>query len=765
MNRSVLVLVLFAFICAFVAAPACADQFRLWVDDTGLGGIADKAKIGACLDNLKAHSVSGLWVHVESPEGAVNYKKAALSGLTTAAKFKTSQWAKDDFLSYLISEARSRGMKVIVVLHGSNSAAWDKYPAWRKRDSKGKEVLTGGKLKNFCPNSTYWEKLFFPMLREIAANYDVDGFCLDTSQVAYGTYDACFCPACKARFEEETGKKLPLRPVDRAKWANPTVKLHVMKRVEWAGKLFGRYAWEVENAKPGAIALMEVSGSHDSYKDAICARHAWRHAAYVTPRPVSTPRGYAVAQNQARKKAKQPLRAETDLAREKVVLGMDRYGYYEFLLKRALADGGGKPMMPIVQSWFMDPAAKPMGPLELEIAQIELAIASGAKEYCFSGPLASVLGMGKAAGTAWQNPKFIAYLKDLTAGERGKWVADMQPDSRVAILCDRDADFWAPDNARLVKSAGGLFAALHYWRKTPVSIISPTVPEDHARSDWRFRDTLAKYELVIAAGLDYVSKEDLQELREYVDKGGHLLIMGPIAGGAYEILGIATVGDPEPSGFVLPAERNPLFMVPEGFPGPMGSFRISDNKYDALSCKPRFTEGWEVLAHEVNDSGRRAAILMKETGAGNIGYLNSDMVGGFSVQMLRILANMAVMTAVRTTSIVPAGFSGTASINAFKSPDGLTRYIHIFTLDGESEVQFRIRPYKGMFPVQAEIIIGGGEPKPLQIVETNREPMPGEMTVLPLGTARLKLKGIKPPFAIVKIKCEKREQKPAEGQG
>ena len=166
-------------ICAFALSPAvmCAAPPFLWEADTTFGGIADKAQVNQYLDNLKAHSINGIWIQVEFyGDGAVNYKKTTLSGLPTLEKFKTGQWADDDFLSYAISQARSRGMKVMIKFHGSNYPAWDKNPDWRKRNSKGEEVLWSGRLKNFCVNAPYWDKIFFPMLKEIAANYDVDGF-------------------------------------------------------------------------------------------------------------------------------------------------------------------------------------------------------------------------------------------------------------------------------------------------------------------------------------------------------------------------------------------------------------------------------------------------------------------------------------------------------------------------------------------------------------------------------------------------------------
>ena len=125
-----------------------ADEVRIWEADSGLGSITDKAKINSYLDNLTSHSVNGVWVQVELyTAGTVNYKKTTLSKLPTDKKFTTGQWANDDFLSYMISQAKPRGMKVMVKLHGSNHAAWDKHPDWRKLDVNGKPVLWGAVRK------------------------------------------------------------------------------------------------------------------------------------------------------------------------------------------------------------------------------------------------------------------------------------------------------------------------------------------------------------------------------------------------------------------------------------------------------------------------------------------------------------------------------------------------------------------------------------------------------------------------------------------
>jgi len=760
-------------ICAFALSPAvmCAAPPFLWEADTTFGGIADKAQVNQYLDNLKAHSINGIWIQVEFyGDGAVNYKKTTLSGLPTLEKFKTGQWADDDFLSYAISQARSRGMKVMIKFHGSNYPAWDKNPDWRKRNSKGEEVLWSGRLKNFCVNSPYWDKVFFPMLKEIAANYDVDGFYLDTCQVAYETDDCCFCPSCKARFEKETGKKLPLKPVDRKNWSDPLVKLHAIKRVEWMNQFYEQYGQTIEQAKPGAIALLNVSGSYNSYKDTLYTRHAGKWVTHMTPEPVNTPRMYAVVRNRELKKAgKQPV-DERELAKEEIVPAMTRYGYHEFMVKTMLGDGGGKPVIPISRFWFTD--GETMGPLELETAQIESAIGAGAKGYCFFGYLGSALAKNQAAGTTWADERYIEYLKDLTSGERAKWIADMQPDARVAILYDRDADFWTGDYWKRLKSVGGVFAALQFWRKMPVSLIAASEPDEagFGKSGYKLDPSiLSKYDIVIAPGLDYVSRSDLEALRDYTNNGGRLLIMGPIGhhgkfldgsltDDAYQILGITTVGEPEPSGFVVPVESHPVFTIPGGPTGPFGSFRISRNKYDALSYEPKFGDDWQVLAYEVNDNGKRPAIIIKETPKTSIGYLNSDMAAAFTGDMFRVLDNMVVVTTTHSRSIVPVNFSPTSSVNVFKSADGMTRYIHVFTLDGESDASLRIPANPGTYPVSAEVISGGGEPKPVSIAQVNRDPQPYEMVTAASGNGILKLPDIKPGFAMIKIRYEKKEQ-------
>lgn len=418
-----------------------------------------------------------------------------------------------------------------------------------------------------------------------------------------------------------------------------------------------------------------------------------------------------------------PVRAGTP-AEDQVVAGMTRYGYHEFIVKATLGGRGSSA--------------------------------------CFLAQLEGVPAADEAVAALREDPQYTKYLNALKSGETAKWIADMRPDARTAILCGRDTARKPAARPEEFQSLAGLFAFLQFRRRIPVRIVfsGEATQSESDKTARRFdAGTLAGCDLVIAPGLAFVDRNDLQVLRAYVARGGNLLILGgPIPDEAYGILGITTVGGAEPSGFVLPAATHPVFTVPGGFTGPFGSFRVSEDKHDALTYKPKLGDGWEVLAHEATDSGKRPCIVLKETTAGSVGYVNSKMVGAFTTEMSQVLANMVVVARGTAGPVLPVGFSSSSSVNAFKSADGLTRYFHMFTLDGESGTTMRVRADPGTYPVSARIILGGGGPVPLKKVTESRKLGPGEMLVVSSGNAVVSLPDVEPHFAVIEIKYEKRER-------
>lgn len=756
--------------------PARADQVRIWEADSGLGGITDKAKINSYLDNLKAHYVNGVWVQVELySDGTVNYKKTIVSHMPTAKKFTTGQWASDDFLTYVISQAKARGMKVMIKFHGSNQAAWDQHPDWRKLNSKGKEVLWSGTLKNFCINSPFWDKMFLPMVREVAENYDVDGIYVDNCQFAYGGSDECFCQYCKARFEKETGKKLPLKPVDKANWTDPSVKLYAIKRTEWVNDFYPKFEEAVHAAKPAIEVLLNFSGGYNSYKDGSSARHMGKYATTITPEPVNTPRMYAAVKNHDLVKAKQKPQDEDTLAQDELLPFLNRYGYMEYMTKLMMAEGEFKPVVPISRYWFTDDSG--MAPTNLAIKEIESSIGAGGRGWCFFGYLAQAMDKGATKKGAWADPKFTAYLKDLATGPRSAWVADMHPDSHIAILVDRDADYWTGDYWKRLQDVGRLYSYLQYQRKLSIGLIATSEPNlpGYGQTGYKLtKDLLSQYSLVICPGLDYASAEDLQALKDYFDAGGKLIIMGsigrhgkflgdPVKDDPYRLLGLSTDDPGEPSGFIQPTDaRHPIFQQIL-FNNVGKSFRYSDDKDQSTSYPVKYSSAYDVWANEFADSGKHAAILYTNTShydpkKGAICYVNCADFHACTSGLLMILMNGVVVIPARADSLIPVHFSAPSSVNVFKSADGMTRYIHINTPEGENEKCFlRVKANPNCYPISAEMIVNGGAPKQFPIVVENRNPNPGEMVIAARGNGVLKTGVLPSGFAMIKIVYEHRD--------
>lgn len=130
-----------------------------------------------------------------------------------------------DFFGGLVKEAKRERLKVFAYY----SVGWDNwvaknYPLWRVVDIKGK-FLTGPppSLTDYnhpyiwhhvCFNSPYREYLL-NQLKEIASNYEIDGFWLDIVGF-FG--ESCYCPSCKKKFYERFKQNLPRKDASLSLW-------------------------------------------------------------------------------------------------------------------------------------------------------------------------------------------------------------------------------------------------------------------------------------------------------------------------------------------------------------------------------------------------------------------------------------------------------------------------------------------------------------------------------------------------------------------
>jgi len=162
-------------------------------------------------------------------------KKLADYGVNTINVFVVSYWpggaayyksslapahpdlGDKDLLATALDEAHKHDMKVIAyvnVLWGDKNM-FEKHPEWAQRRADGKITTWEPSLTTvaMCPNTKYQEYIL-QVVKEIAGNYDVDGFYFD--EPCFQSW--CNCESCRQTFMKETSKELPAE----AKWHDST---------------------------------------------------------------------------------------------------------------------------------------------------------------------------------------------------------------------------------------------------------------------------------------------------------------------------------------------------------------------------------------------------------------------------------------------------------------------------------------------------------------------------------------------------------------
>jgi uncharacterized membrane protein len=121
-----------------------------------------------------------------------------------------------DFLAEIIEEAHKHNVKVVSyanVLWG-NREMYLTHPEWAQRKLSGAPVSWDVNYTSvaMCPNTPYRDYII-KVVKEIAENYDVDGFYFD--EASFQSW--CSCSTCKKLFKEETNLELPMQE----NWGDP----------------------------------------------------------------------------------------------------------------------------------------------------------------------------------------------------------------------------------------------------------------------------------------------------------------------------------------------------------------------------------------------------------------------------------------------------------------------------------------------------------------------------------------------------------------
>ena len=109
-----------------------------------------------------------------------------------------------DIFGKVCKLGKSKGLQVVAYYNMVlNDAMGETHPEWLQVDKDGNPLLFES-YKMFCMNAPSRTQVFEHM-KEIAALFDVDGFCLD---LQYFHSDGCFCAYCKEKFKKRFGYEL-----------------------------------------------------------------------------------------------------------------------------------------------------------------------------------------------------------------------------------------------------------------------------------------------------------------------------------------------------------------------------------------------------------------------------------------------------------------------------------------------------------------------------------------------------------------------------
>ncbi len=115
-----------------------------------------------------------------------------------------------DVLDIWRTAARSDGYHFSVYYNiGRDGEIMKRHPQWNRSKADGSQWD-----RALCYHSGVAEEYLWPMVREIMAGYQPDGFWFDGSCF---TVRVCYCQACRARFQREQGRQLPSGP-DQPGW-------------------------------------------------------------------------------------------------------------------------------------------------------------------------------------------------------------------------------------------------------------------------------------------------------------------------------------------------------------------------------------------------------------------------------------------------------------------------------------------------------------------------------------------------------------------
>ena len=170
-----------------------------------------------------------------------------------------------DFLGTMVQKCHENGIAVVAYFTQIfDNWAYENHPEWRLVTSDGKGMrelhekkdMKTGRYGIVCPNNEGYRAYVKACLTEMNELYDFEGMFLDMTFFP----EVCYCPSCRKRYKDETGKELP-RKID---WKDPDWLEYAYKRDEWIAD-YAKFATDcVKKIKPHVTIehqLSNIAGS------------------------------------------------------------------------------------------------------------------------------------------------------------------------------------------------------------------------------------------------------------------------------------------------------------------------------------------------------------------------------------------------------------------------------------------------------------------------------------------------------------------------
>jgi hypothetical protein len=595
------------------------------------------------------------------------------AGLDDRGFFFRSRYASrenPDFLGRYLPEAQKRGIRVLIYfnVHWYTRQFGEQHPDWRQIRENGRpldDVYRTG--TDFCVN-TPWREWVFGVLRDLAA-YPIDGIFYDGPVFRP---DTCYCRYCREKFRRQYGRDLP-------------------SKQERKGKAFAQ--------------LVEFQAA----SIAEFLRDSRRVLKQLRPEAALYMNGGLRSANWATGRLNRVLVAEQDL------LGAEGGFIYGDLTRTPLwkpgltarlleTQAGGKPTV-----IFAAAAHKPWTFSLLPAPELRLlyadSIANGASVWMGITPF------------EFEQPEMAALVEmNRFVRDHAGYLMNTRSEARVALVwSDVTANFYAGSEAQLIdvdkvasrSEVGNVEAE---FSGLADALVRAQVPFDVVDDVTLEQDPLDRYRLIVLPNVACMSDRVAGRLREYVQRGGHLLATFETS--YYDETGLprkdfaladvfgakaaGRIAGPRRWDFMKPMGRDPLL---EGLGRELAP---SSTYYVALSNAGgrelfRFTKPLAGPYDGVPELAADPALMVREFGAGKSVYFAGDLGG--SIQNYHFPEHMQLVENVVRTLAPPTVALGEAPSSievVLRSQENGKRWLlHLVNFTGEMT-----RPIRKIVPLR-----------------------------------------------------------------